>query len=149
MFQEWDAFQPLFSGPSKSSPPAGCPKEAKQALQDFCTLLSHVYMSGGDVRFLDRLPASDPIKEEITLDLKYLSRNGRYQQMDLHKQTIDSESAPAADACTFEAKEYWIVRYLDLQRRALEEKPTVMVTSWRYILRKTAAGWEVVSMEPM
>lgn len=149
IFQEWDIFQPFFAGAaSENAQPPLCSERAREAVGQFTSMLVHVYRSGGDVRFLARLPASDQIKEEITSDLQYLARNGRYQAMNLQKLEIVQESYLADDACEIHTREYWILRYLDRDGKELDEIPQAIVTAWRYIVQQTVTGWQVVRMEP-
>ena len=150
MAQEWAVFRPLFAGAARIQPgEALCPEQAEKTLEYFNTVLQHVYRYGGDPRFVDRLPASDRVKEEVARDLEYLAGNGVVQIMTKREFEVLGRRSLPGGACEFRTRETWALHYETPQGRRFDDKEMTWVAVWRYVIRKSVGGWEVAVMEPV
>jgi hypothetical protein len=149
MAQEWEIFAPLFfSSEAPPAAPEGSPDEVRGTIEQFNTILEHLYRYGGDERFLLRLPASDTVKAEIQADIDYLAASGIHQMMEQLELSFISESGLAEGVHEVVTEEEWRIRYLDLDGTPLGAAPMSFVVTLRYVVRKMDAGWQVAVMEP-
>ena len=79
--EEWGMFSSAWFG--ESEPEASLTDEERKSAADAVhltlSLMRHLYLSGGDPRFAERMPAARGIVEEILADVRYLARNQRVQ----------------------------------------------------------------------
>jgi hypothetical protein len=147
MAQEWEVFAPLLGAAPAEAPPEAVPPAVEETVERFNTMLVHLYRFG-DPRFLDRLPATDPVKARLTDDLGYLSRNGLRQELrPLSRRTVSSRRL---DGRRFEVltEEGWQLRYLDTDGQPLNDRPMSFVINWRYVVAEGPDGLRIAAMGP-
>lgn len=149
ILQEWDLFHPFFLGKEAAAAPVPeCPPEARKALDQFNTLLPHLYLFGGDPRFFDRLPASERVKQAIAEDLDYLARTGIVQVMDRREFDVLDQRPLQGGAWEVRTEETWALHYESPKGERFSDDKTWTVV-WRYVLHKSVGGWEVAVSEPV
>ena len=79
--QEWEFFSSAWFGEPEPRAPLTDDERnaAAEAVHMTLSLMRHVYLSSGDPRFGERMPAAEGIVEEILADVRYLARNQRVQ----------------------------------------------------------------------
>lgn len=143
----------------------GAPSEERQELSEddrraaadtvatMLSLMRHFYLSGGDPRFAERLPASAGLIDELRSDVDYLARNHRVQEPELERLVVLSVEAvgDGADLDRVEVKtrERWRFRVLWASDRSQAEPPRERTVDGRYYLVRTNAGWRVEGWEPI
>lgn len=149
MAQEWEVFKGLFI-PSEepATVEAELPVEARDTLENFNTVLAHLYRYGGDERFLERLPASENVRAELRADLDYLAQNGIVQDLEQVESTQISDRQLAFEVWEVKTEEEWEMAYYDHTGNPISTEPMSFVVNQRYVIRNTDNGWVVVTMEP-
>lgn len=149
MAQEWEVFSGLFMPAEQPEAlPTELPEEVRDALEHFNTVLAHLYRYGGDERFLERLPASENIRAELRADLDYLAQNGLLQDLELVESTHLSDRLLATEVWEVRTEEEWEMAYYDHTGNPISTEPMSFIVNQRYVIRNTANGWVVVTMEP-
>jgi hypothetical protein len=143
--EEWDFFYGAWFGPDDEALVlADEDREAAgEAVYLMLTIMRHLYSSGGDTRFAERMPASDGIIEEIMSDIEYLSRNHRRQDPELKRMEIESVEPLAPDRVEVRTRELWSFRFSWIGRGGDSDPPRIEVIHSLYLVVRTQSGWRV------
>jgi hypothetical protein len=143
--EEWDFFYGAWFGPDDEALVlADEDREAAgEAVYLMLTIMRHLYSSGGDTRFAERMPASDGIIEEMISDIEYLSRNHRRQDPELKRMEIESVEPLAPDRVEVRTRELWSFRFSWLGRGGDSDPPRIEVIHSLYLVVRTQSGWRV------
>jgi len=121
--------------------------EAESALRMTFALMRHLYASGGDPRFSDRMPASPSIVQEMLADIEYLGGNGRVQDPLLQHLEVLEAIPIDEDSVELRTKEYWRIRFLRKDGQGEADPAQGHMLYGRYLVRRDAAGWRVEDWE--
>lgn len=143
--EEWEVFQPFFL--AKETKKEKLPLAVIKSIEFFNAMVSHYYSSIGDERFLDRIYASDLIKEDLFLDVEYLKENGIVQVMKIMSFKINDYKILEKDRFIVEVSEEWILHYEDFLGKRFSEKEATFFVNLRYYIQKKAEGYEIVKFE--
>lgn len=154
MMEEWEVFltgfvaptgRPGESGTGPAPPPEisdGERRGVEDALRHYLTLTRHLYASGGDPRFADRLPAAAQVVEELMTDVVYLQHNQRRQELSLMQlEILDLELRQ--DRARVRTEELWIIRTFHTLLRQPADPPRSAKFRVEYFLAREARGWRV------
>lgn len=123
-------------------------KSAAAALQRFHSVSRHLYASGGDPRFAERLLAEPPVVDELLQDIAYLRRFGRTQSAELMGlEVLESSPAGPGNRIELKTREYWIIHLLRLADRQPEEPPRSQVQYVTYRLKLDGTTWRLHGWE--
>jgi hypothetical protein len=147
--QEWEFFSSAWFGQGESAPEASPEdREAAEAtLRQMLTLMRHLYSSGGDPRFAERLPASDGLREEMLADIEYVARNHRRQDPALMRLEVVEVDPLGPQRLELRTREFWQVRFLSLVDGEPTDDPRWQIVAGRYLIVRTGRGWQVESWE--
>lgn len=145
IIEDWQNFKSLFF--KKEIKKIEFPEEILKTIDNFNTLLEHIYRFEGDERFLQRLPASDFLKEEILEDLYYLYSYQIIQEIKLKKIEILKKNLINENQAIVSTSEEWELYYKDINGHPLLKKPMDFSINNDYYLRKTVLGWLVEKIE--
>lgn len=147
IIEEWEVFRPLFI-PGTQAVVEESPEEINQTIDRFNMLLIHFYRYGGDRRFLQRLPASTKIQNELDEDAEYLKMSRIVQDMDLVRTSPVSHRTIGNDIYEQVREEEWSLIYRNINGDPLSDRKRFFVVTLRYVVCKTVDGWTILSMEP-
>ena len=143
--QEWDYFAAAWFG--AKSPPLELTEEDRRAAGDAVyltlSLMRHLYTSGGDPRFAERMPASDGIIEELQADIAYLSRNHRRQDPELKRLELLSVEPLGEDRVEVGTRELWNFRFAWTTGAGESDPARIQVLYSRYLVVRRQDGWRV------
>lgn len=146
IFEKWENFKPLFFKEEKK-----IIKELEEpvdVIKSYNTILEHIYRFGGDERFLQRIPSSDFLKEEIAEDLYYLYSYKILQEMKLIKFNIIKKVPLTEEKYIIATEEEWEIFYKDLETgHPLMKKPQSFKIILNYLVVKKPFGWMVEDMK--
>jgi hypothetical protein len=149
MAQEWRLFATAWFG--MEAPRSELAEEdrtaAHQAVYRTLSLMEHLYSTGGDTRFADRIPAGQPVLDEILADVNYVLRNGRIQVPDLLRLEIAAVEPLGADAVEVSTREFWRIRFLWPDGSAESDAPREQFLQGRYLVVRESGGWTVQGWE--
>jgi hypothetical protein len=150
MAQEWTVFDQAWFGSAKNAPelPETERKAASDAVYATVKVMEHVYSSGGDPRFLERMPASDAVLEEIRADIDYLRLNQRRQEISLDRLDVMAIHPVSAHRVEIQTREIWSVRVDWIGGGEAAEPAAQRLVHGTYRLSRGARGWRVQSWEP-
>jgi len=126
-------------------------KAAADTVHLTLNLMRHLYLSGGDPRFADRMPASDGVKEEMLADITYLGHRHLVQDPDLQRLDVVSIEALAQDRLELRTRESWRFGVSRADGTGEVEPPRSRTVEATYLVVRGGAGWRVESwrlMEP-
>ncbi len=143
--QEWTFFSSAWFGKEESREPLSQEeqKAAADAVHLTLTLMRHFYVSGGDSRFSERMPASEGIVREIMADVDYLARNHRIQDAELMRLDITSIDELAEDRVEIRTRESWLVRIRWVADGREAEPPKSLTINGKYLVVRGGRGWRV------
>ncbi|MCP4663660.1 MAG: hypothetical protein GY856_50390 [bacterium] len=154
MIEEREVFLTVFVAPEARSgesetepaPPPELSEAERRGVEDglrqFLTLMRHLYASGGDPRFAERLPAAAKVVEEIMTDVVYLQHNQRRQELSLmNLEILDLELRQ--DRARVRTEELWIIRTFWGPHRQPADPPRSAKFHVEYFLTREARGWHV------
>lgn len=135
-------------------------RAAADTVATFLSLMRHFYVSGGDPRFAERMPASDGLIEELRSDVDYLARNHRVQEPDLERLVVLSVEAlgeggggarggDGLDRVEVKTREEWRFRVLWAKDGSPAEPARERTVDGLYYLARTSAGWRVEGWRPI
>jgi len=149
--QERDVFLAAVTG----TPPAAAagssldPAEreaAAQTVRTYLSLLTHFYRSNGDPRFVERMPASPEVVDELRRDVAYLRHNHRTQEPQLARLDVVEVTPLGPDDLEVETREYWIVPiHIDGSKDPPDQRSSVVPA--RYRLTRDPLGWSVAAWD--
>ncbi len=142
---EWAFFSAAWFGDGGDDAPAADEAEQKaaaDAVHRTLTLMRHLYLSGGDPRFADRMPAADGVKEEMLADIVYLGRRHLLQDPDLQRLDVMPVEILAEGRLELRTRELWRFRVLRAGGEEVEpqREQTVEAT---YLVTRGGSGWRV------
>jgi len=149
MAQEWDVFHSAWFGgtPPDRQLATDEQKQAADVVHLMLTVMSHLYASGGDVRFAERLPAAQGVIDEMLVDIDYLARNHRLQEMTLDRLEIVSVERSGEGRLEVHTRERWQVRFLGTDGEGEVDPPLRQTAHGKYLLVKSGRGWRVEGWE--
>jgi len=147
--QEWEIFATAWFGERRSSAEATAADEeaAAETVRDMLALMRHLYQSGGDPRFAERMPISDGLRDEMMADIDYLSRNHRRQDPVLQQLEIEAVEPVGRDRIEVRTREFWQMKFLSLVSGEPSDEPRWQIVRGRYLAVRTARGWRVESWD--
>ena len=110
-------------------------------------LMRHLYVSGGDPRFTERMPASPGVLDEMLSDIHYLAKNHRRQETVLKKLEIISIEEAGGGRLDIRTRELWQINILWLTGDEVAEPPSVQLIHGRYLVSSGNQGWRVDAWE--
>jgi hypothetical protein len=147
--QEWSFFSSAWFG-QPQAPPALTDEENKEVADTVhltLSLMRHLYLSGGDPRFAERMPASEGMIEEILADVRYLARNRRVQDNELVRLDVLTVEPAGPDRVTVETRERWQVRIQLAHGEGGDEPVRTQLVHGRYFVVRESTGWRVEGWE--
>jgi hypothetical protein len=144
--QEWQLFAAAWFGsqePVEIEIQHGERQKANNALRLVLDLTGHLYRSGGDRRFAERIPAGAGVIDEVMADVEYLARNHRVQDQTLESFDVVSVDVLASDQMEIRTRELWDVAVLWAAGGGEAEPRASRLVKGRYLLVKTGVGWSV------
>lgn len=150
MAQEWEVFsQPWFAPPGgeTSELPDETKKEVADTLLLYLKITSHLYGTGGDPRFAERIPASSILVEEAQREIAYLRHHQLIEEPTLQRMEIVSIDRAGGDLVEVKTREFWITRrYVIGEEEPIATRSSVI--SNLHLLKKDGDSWVVMSWEP-
>ena len=147
--QEWGMFSSAWFG--EPEPEASMTdedrKEAADAVHLTLSLMRHLYLSGGDTRFAERMPAAEGIVEEILADVRYLARNQRVQDTELLRLDVTAVDRLGEGRAEVRTRERWQVRIRWAHGGGEAEPPRSQMIHGRYLVVLGGKGWRVEGWE--
>lgn len=147
--QQWDFFASAWFGRA-SAAPALTPDErraAAETVREFLALVAHLQRSGGDPRFAERLPAAPAVVDELRVELDYLARNRRVQQLVLHRLDVTGVDPKGGERAEVRTRELWTAHTLWAGDGRPAEAPRSAQLAVKYLLAPAAGGWRVEAWE--
>lgn len=145
MAQEWRLFATAWIGLEQQAP--GMSDEdrraAHEAVYRTLTLMAHLYSSGGDPRFAERIPAGPAVLDEILADVAFVSARGRVEVPDLIRLEIAAVEPLGPGAAEVTTREFWRVRFLWPDGSRESDPAREQFLEGRYLVVKGSRGWEV------
>lgn len=143
--QEWQLFSSAWFGSEQPAAEVshGERQKATNTLRLMLDLMGHLYRSGGDQRFAERIPAGAGIVEEVMADIEYLARNHRLQDQVLERFEVVSVEPVSVDQLEIRTREQWDVGLQWAGGRGEAEPRAVRLVKGRYLLVRTGVGWRV------
>jgi len=147
--QEWEFFSNAWLDRTESPAEATAQdhETAEATLRQMLTLMRHLYSSGGDPRFAERMPASDGLRAEMLADIEYLARNHRVQDPALMRLEVTEVVPLDSERLELQTREFWQVRFLSVVDGEPTDDPRWQIVGGRYLLVRTGRGWQVESWE--
>lgn len=144
--QEWPLFASAWLGAGGEGPPELSVEDrqgAAEAVALTLSLMGHVYLSGGDPRFADRMPAGEGVLAELQADVEYLARNHRRQDLTLEDFQVTDVERLGEDRVEVRTQERWRVRFLRIPGGAEVEPARRQTLSGKYLVVRQGGGWRV------
>jgi len=147
--QEWDYFAKSWFGRSNAAvrPTPEASDAAAETVRKTLVLMRHLYQSDGDPRFVERMPLSDALRDELMADIAYLKRNHRRQDPVLQKLEIASVDPLGRDRFEVRTREFWQIKFLSLVDGRPSDEPRWQILHGRYLTVRAGAGWRVESWD--
>lgn len=150
MIQEWDVFaQPWFGGAASSATvPDKDLETGARTVREYLTLSSHLYGTGGDRRFAERIPAAENIVDEILHEIEYLKMHGIIEEPSLQRVEPLDFVPHGPGGLEIHTKEYWIVRRHAVGHKDLLDNRSYVVFNVYRLSRSGPDAWRIVGWEP-
>jgi hypothetical protein len=147
--QNWEYFSSAWFGQEPPLAPLSDEEReaAANAVERTLSMMRHIYLSGGDPRFAERIPAADGIVREILDDVSYLARNRRIQDPELLGFDVTTVDRLGNDRVEIRTRERWRVRVLWAHGGDDAEPPRVETVLGRYLVVRGGRGWRVEGWE--
>lgn len=149
--QEWEFFSQSWFGadePAAELTPEDR-QDAVQAVELTLDLMRHLYASGGDTRFADRMPTSAGVLEEMLADIDYLTRNRRRQDPKIERVDIKAVELLGTGSVEVRTRELWSIRFLWSDGSGESDPHRVEVVRSRYLVTPGSTGWIVGGWEAL
>lgn len=120
---------------------------ANDAVRSFISMASHAYRSGGDPRFVERVPATDAVRAELVEELTYLQKHQRVQISELTTIETLSVDLLSPTRAIVRTREQWLAHTesaVDGSRLEPAQEHTVYA---EYRVELYAAGWRVAGWD--
>lgn len=148
MLQEHDTFSTNWFKPAEGfQAPATERRAAAEAVHAFRMMSAHWYGSGGDRRFEERLPASQPLIEELRSDIRYLEQNGRIETPRLMRIEFLSSDVTSENSAEVKTREFWVTEF-HWRAGGVSDESRSDVLFARYRLQKDGSRWLVAAWDP-
>ncbi len=149
MLEERETFARNWFAPSQAFHASDADKRAAaQAVHELRTLTAHWYGTSGDRRFGERLPATQPVIDELRSDIEYIRRNGRIETPRLMRLEILDVDVTSDSAAEVRTREFWVTEFHWINGG--ESDPTRSdVVFARYRLMRDGARWVVSAWDPV
>jgi len=147
ILQNWRNFFRV--GPA-NAPQRGDPEveaAVSNTVHQFISIARHAYQSGGDMRFAERLPASEPVIAELMDEIAYLNKNGRVQMSRLARFEILDVELVAANRAVVRTAEDWVVYTANAADGERFDEDRVHSVFAEYRLARRGPGWQVVQWD--
>lgn len=147
--QEWDYFATSWFGRAQAQRRVSAEDHdaAAETVRQALVLMRHLYQSGGDPRFVERMPVSDPLRDELMSDIDYLRRNHRRQDPGLLELEVTSVDPLGADRFEVRTREFWQVKFFSLVSDEPSDEPKWQIVHGRYLVVRAGPGWRVDSWD--
>ncbi len=122
-------------------------KNAVETVYSYLALSSHLYATGGDPRFAERIPASRALVNNILTDTRYIERNHRRQENRLMGLDVLSVTALPGGRVRVRTKEYWIVKTLWAVSGKKAGPTRSEILFCKYLVRREGATWMVTAWD--
>lgn len=122
-------------------------QEATAAIRLTLELMRHLYASGGDPRFAERIPASESVVDEMQQDIDYLAINHRRQEPGLLKFEVASIQSLGEDRIEVTTREFWQWKIDWIDGSGEAEPARYEVVHGRYLVVRGAKGWAVAAWD--
>jgi hypothetical protein len=145
---EWAFFAGAWFGDGEQSVAELSEAEQKAAADTVhltLNLMRHLYVSGGDLRFADRMPASDGVKEEMLADIVYLGQRHLVEDPELLRLDVMSVEVLAEDRLELRTRELWRFRVMRADGAGEVEPPQNRTVEGAYLVERGGSGWRVES----
>jgi hypothetical protein len=146
MVEEWEFFaSSWFAADVETAQPVSEEDRlaATEAVYLTLTLMRHFYVSDGDTRFAERMPASDGILDEMRTDIEYLARNHRRQDPELKNLEVTDVGPLDPGRVEVRTRELWHTSFPWIGAEGFYDEPRIEVAYWRYLVVRGASGWRV------
>lgn len=121
---------------------------AAGAVSEMLALYAHYYGTGGDERFVERMPVSDAVKTEMAADMRYLRANHRRQEPTLQRLEIISVRRLGEGTVEVRTREFWIHRIFWIGEGSAESEPArSQIVHGNYLVSRQAQSWRVEGWE--
>jgi hypothetical protein len=148
MSQEWEVFSSAWFAEEPSAPETEVDaKPAADVVHLTLTLMGHLYTSGGDERFAERMPAADGMIEEMLADIDYLKQNHRRQEMSLERLEVTSVDPIGPGRIEIRTREHWSVRFLTIGGNTETDPPLQQIAHGKFLVALGTRGWRVEGWE--
>lgn len=147
--QEWGYFATAWFGRAEAPREASVEdrEAAAETVRRTLTLMRHLYQSGGDPRFVERMPISDLLRDELMADIDYLTRNHRRQDPGLQKLEVASVTPLGAGRFEVRTREFWQIKFVSLVSDEPSDEPQWQIVHGRYLVVRDRPGWRVESWD--
>lgn len=147
---EWSFFSSAWFG--EADPPQvelddGDRAAAVEAVRLALNLARHLYQSGGDPRFAERMPVSDGMLAEMLTDIEYLRTSQRLQDPQLRKLEVLEIVVLSRDRVEVRTREFWRHQFVWLDGSGEAEPEEWQILFARYLVERGPKGWEVQGWE--
>jgi hypothetical protein len=149
--QEWSFFSQAWFGADETTAEL-TPEDRQGAIQAVTLtldLMRHLYASGGDIRFADRMPTSAGVLEEMLADIDYLTRNRRRQDPKIERVDIEAVELLGTGSVEVRTRELWSIRSIWLDGSGESDPHRVEVVRSRYLVTPGSTGWIVGGWEAL
>lgn len=119
-----------------------------QAVHDFRMLAAHWYGTDGDRRFAERLPATQPLVDELRSDIAYVRRNGRIETPRLMRAEVLRVEVRSESAAEVTTREMWVTEFR-WEGGGVSDEPRSDILFARYRLIRDGSKWIVSAWDPV
>lgn len=143
--QEWRFFASAWLGWEEAAPELSESqrREAAETVYLALSLMQHLYASGGDPRFADRMPVAPALVEEMRSDIDYLRSRHRVQEPSLERLDVTAVEPLGPGRMEIRTREHWWVRTLWADSGAEAEAAQLQVLERKYLLGGEDGSWRV------
>ena len=148
--QEWDYFSSAWFGRPEAPETATQEDGETQALgtvREALALMAHLYASGGDPRFAERLRLAPELLDEIQRDIEYLAKNRRVQNPRLQRLELLGADPAGKGQLVLRTREFWIHRTFWSNGSGESDPPRSVILYARYQLVQENSGWSIFGWE--
>jgi len=147
--QEWEMFSSAwFVEPELEAPMTDEERKgAADAVHLTLSMMRHLYLSAGDPRFAERMPAAAGIVEEMLADVRYLARNRRVQDIELLRLDVTAVDRLGEGRAEVRTREQWQVRSRGAHGGGETEPRRLETLHGRYLVVLGGTGWRVEGWE--
>jgi len=147
ILQDWRNFFRVAPENAEGADQAEVEAAASNTVQQFVSIARHAYQSGGDPRFAERLPASEPVIAELLDEIEYLKKNGRVQIGTLQRFEVLAIERVAANRAIVRTAEDWVVYTADPASGARFEPDRLHAVFAEYRLARRGPAWQVAEWD--